>query len=225
MPTFISQSIIGDQLNVSAALICTLVSIVLGIGIAAIYMVKNKHSKGLVVTIALMPTIVQVVIMLVNGNIGTGVAVMGAFSLVRFRSVPGSARDICSIFFAMAIGLATGMGYVFYAFLFFVLIGIVTLLLTVLPFGKDSSEERHLRIVIPESLDYEGIFDDLFEQYTTSAELVKVKTTNMGTMFELSYTVKLKGENIPKAFIDEIRCRNGNLNIIFSRPLVSKEEL
>jgi len=201
------------------------VSIVLGIGIAAIYMVKNKYNKGLVVTIALLPTIVQVVIMLVNGNVGTGVAVMGAFGLVRFRSVPGSARDICSIFFAMAIGLATGMGYIFYAFLFFVLIGIVTVLLTVLPFGKSDDDVRYLRIVIPESLDYEGLFDDLFDQYTSDSVLDKVKTTNMGTMFELSYTVKLKDQSIPKAFIDEIRCRNGNLNIIISRPLANKEEL
>lgn len=225
MSDFISQSIIGDPLTTSSAIICTLVSIVLGIGIAAIYMVKNKYNKGLVVTIALLPTIVQVVIMLVNGNVGTGVAVMGAFGLVRFRSVPGSARDICSIFFAMAIGLATGMGYIFYAFLFFVLIGIVTVLLTVLPFGKSDDDVRYLRIVIPESLDYEGLFDDLFDQYTSDSVLDKVKTTNMGTMFELSYTVKLKDQSIPKAFIDEIRCRNGNLNIIISRPLANKEEL
>lgn len=155
--------------------------------------------------------------MLVNGNIGAGIAVAGAFSLVRFRSAAGSAREIGSIFLAMATGLATGMGYVAIAGIFFVIIAGFMLLLSGAGFGKGSPAERILKITIPESLDYEGLFDDLFEEYTDGASLEKVKMTNVGTMYELSYEIKLKTDNVPKEFIDKLRCRNGNLNIICSR--------
>ena len=188
-------------------------------------MVKNTYSKGFVVTLALLPAIVQVVIMMVNGNIGTGVAVAGAFSLVRFRSVPGNARDIVSIFFAMAVGLATGMGYLFYALLFLVIIGVVNVALLCSRFGDGKANVRTLKITVPENLDYEGLFDDLLQQYATSYTLEKVRTTNMGSLFELSYTVRLKGDMPPKAFLDALRCRNGNLNIAVSRPHTVKEEL
>ena len=180
-------------------------------------MFKTKYSQSFAVTLAVIPAVVQLIIMLVNGNIGAGIAVAGAFSLVRFRSAPGSAREIGSIFLAMATGLATGMGYVAIAGIFFVIIAGFMLLLAAAGFGKGSSGERTLRITIPESLDYEGLFDDLFEEYTDGASLEKVKMTNVGTMYELSYEIKLKTDNVPKEFIDKLRCRNGNLNIICSR--------
>ena len=225
MPDIFSSSILNGTLTISGFLYCTLASLVLGLGIAGLYMVKNTYSKGFVVTLALLPAIVQVVIMMVNGNIGTGVAVAGAFSLVRFRSVPGNARDIVSIFFAMAVGLATGMGYLFYALLFLVIFGVVNVALLCSRFGDGMANVRTLKITVPENLDYEGLFDDLLQQYATSYTLEKVRTTNMGSLFELSYTVRLKGDMPPKAFLDALRCRNGNLNIAVSRPHTVKEEL
>ena len=225
MPDIFSSSILNGTLTISGFLYCTLASLVLGLGIAGLYMVKNTYSKGFVVTLALLPAIVQVVIMMVNGNIGTGFAVAGAFSLVRFRSVPGNARDIVSIFFAMAVGLATGMGYLFYALLFLVIIGVVNVALLCSRFGDGKANVRTLKITVPENLDYEGLFDDLLQQYATSYTLEKVRTTNMGSLLELSYTVRLKGDMPPKAFLDALRCRNGNLNIAVSRPHTVKEEL
>ncbi len=180
-------------------------------------MFKNRCSQSFAVALAVLPAIVQIVIMLVNGNIGAGVAVAGAFSLVRFRSAPGSAREIGYVFLAMAIGLATGMGYVVLAAVFFVVIAVVMLLLAAVNFGSKHDSERVLKITIPENLDYDGLFDDLFEKYTTSHELVKVRTSNMGTLYELQYRIVLKSAQPPKAFIDDIRCRNGNLNIICGR--------
>ena len=202
--------------NISAVqfLGCTVASFILGLAGAFLYMFKNnKYTKNFVVTLALMPAIVQLVIMLVNGNVGAGVAVMGAFSLVRFRSIPGTAKDIGSIFYAMAVGLATGMGYIGIAAIFLLLLGIMNVILNVTKFGETAENEKELRITIPENLDYSGIFDDLFGKYTTDYQLINVKTTNMGTMFDLTYTIKLKEENSEKQFIDEIRCRNGNLRI------------
>jgi hypothetical protein len=188
-------------------------------------MYKNKHSKTLVVTLVLLPAMVQIIIMLVNGNIGTGVAVAGAFSLIRFRSVPGNARDISCLFFAMALGFVTGLGYLFYACIFLLLIGSVFLLTTRFRFGQGETDARTLRIIIPENLDYDGLFDDIFEKYTKNAELEKVKTSNMGTMFELTYSIRLKSESMPKSFLDDLRCRNGNLNILLSRERRNEDEL
>ena len=170
-------------------------------------------------TLAILPAVVQVVIMLVNGNIGAGVAVAGAFSLVRFRSAPGTAREIGVLFLGMAIGLATGMGYVGLAVLTFVIVSAALMLLTALHLGGKPAGERILKITIPENLDYEGLFDDLFAQYTTAHTLVKVKTSNMGTLYELEYRVTLPEDCIPKAFLDALRCRNGNLNIVCGREL------
>lgn len=163
--------------------------------------------------------------MLVNGNLGTGVAVMGAFSLVRFRSVPGSAREICSLFLAMALGLATGMGYIGIAVFLAVVLNLVQVLLVLSKFGEGVSEEKELKITIPESLDYTGIFDDIFVTHTRRAELMRVKTSNMGSLYELCYRVTLKNRNTEKQMIDEIRCRNGNLTIVCGKVPVSREEL
>ncbi len=189
----------------------------LGIGTALISRFKSKTTQSFAIALAIIPAVVQVVIMLVNGNIGAGVAVAGAFGLVRFRSAPGTAKEIGAIFMAMAIGLATGMGYVGLAGLFFIIAGAAVMLLTAFNFGKENHLSRTLKVTIPEGLDYDGLFDDLFEKYTKSASLEKVKTSNMGTLFELHYNIILKENNVPKAFIDDIRCRNGNLNIICTK--------
>lgn len=218
-------SVISTTVNWQAIILCTLSSLILGAAAAAIYCYKNTYTKSFVVTLALLPAMVQIVIMLVNGNLGAGVAVMGAFSLVRFRSVPGSAREIGSLFFAMALGLATGMGYLGYAVLFLLLIGIANILLYSTSFAAPKLIDRELKITIPESLDYEGVFDDLFDKYTTRHELLHVKTSNMGSLYELCYLVRLKDTGINKNFLDEIRCRNGNLNITCGRLSTVRDEL
>jgi uncharacterized membrane protein YhiD involved in acid resistance len=185
---------------------------------------KNKHNRNFVVTLAVLPAMVQLVIMLVNGNIGAGVAVAGAFSLVRFRSIPGTARDIGSIFFSMAIGLASGMGYIGLAVLFTLIVGLATLLLINFNFGG-GRQNRILKILIPESLDYDGLFDDIFDEHLESYEVDRIRTTNMGSLFELTYLVTLKKSSVSKAFIDAIRTRNGNLTVSISREHAAMEEL
>lgn len=210
------ESIIGTELTLSAFLICTAVSLILGAGVALVGMYRSRSTPSFAVTLAILPAVVQLVIMLVNGNLGTGVAVAGAFGLVRFRSAPGTAREIGALFLAMALGLATGMGYVWLAALAFVILSAVLLALTALRFGGRSAE-RTLKITIPENLDYEGLFDDLLQQYTKSYTLLQVKTSNMGTLYELDYRIVLPQETVPKAFLDALRCRNGNLNIVCGR--------
>ena len=220
----LNSIIARTEITVSAFFICTAVSLLLGLGAAALGMYKSRYSRSFVVTLALLPAMVQLIIMLVNGNIGAGVAVAGAFGLIRFRSAPGSAREIGLVFLATAIGLATGMGYVAVAAVFFLIIAAVWLLLSLTRFGDGAADERELKITIPENLDYDGLFDDLFKQYTRSAELEKVKTANMGTLYELSYKIVLKDAHKTKAFLDELRTRNGNLNIVCGKP-VTKEAL
>lgn len=216
---------IEGTLSIQTALICMVVSILLGLVMAFAYMMQGRYSKQFVITLIILPALVQTVIMLVNGNLGTSVAVMGAFSLVRFRSLPGSSRDISAIFFAMVVGLATGMGFVSYAVVITVIVSIVMVLLSKSKLGDTKEEEKNLKITIPENLDYSEIFDDLLKKYATIYSLNKVKTTNMGSMYELSYSVVMKPDSKEKEFIDELRCRNGNLPIICSRPVVGKEEL
>lgn len=219
------NTILTDTFSINTYLLCMACSLVLGAVIAWIHSLYNTSSKGLIMTIALLPAIVQMVIMLVNGNLGTGVAVMGAFSLVRFRSVPGNAKEINSIFLAMAVGLATGTGYLIAAVLFVVIIGSVSILYNVTSFGEPKHKEKDLKITIPEGLDYTGIFDDLFQQYTAKQELVQVKTVNMGSLFKLNYRIRLKDPVEEKEFIDKLRCRNGNLEIVCGKVSFGSEEL
>jgi len=213
------------SVSIGSFLICTLVSLVLGLLVALQYMYRSAYKKNFVITLALMPAIVQMVIMLVNGNLGTGVAVMGAFSLVRFRSVPGSSKEITSIFLVMAVGLATGMGYLAIAALFVIVIGLVNIAYNSLSFGEQMVNARDLKIMIPESLDYSDIFEDLFQKYTRSSELQEVRTANMGSLYKLNYRITIKDPNQEKKFIDELRCRNGNLEISCCRAAYGKEEL
>lgn len=211
------NSILGTELTLTSFLICTGVSLLLGVGTALVAGYRSRSTQSLAITLAILPAVVQAVIMLANGSIGAGIAVAGAFSLVRFRSAPGTAREIAAIFLAMAIGLATGMGYVGLAALLFLILAGAMLALTALRFGQKEDAGRILKITIPEDLDYDGLFDDLFERYTTAHTLEKVKTTNMGTLYELRYRITLRQEPVPKVFLDELRCRNGNLNITCCR--------
>ena len=204
-------------MTVSAFLICLLGALILGVLTALVFSFRSEHSGNLPFALVLVPPIVTLVIMMVNGNIGAGLGVAGAFSLIRFRSAPGTARELSGLFTGTAIGLACGMGYVGIAALFFLVVAVTVLALTLLRFGEKSRSYRHLRITIPENLDYDGLFDDIFEKYTVDHELHKVKTTNMGTLYELSYHIHIKGSDISKDFIDALRCRNGNLNIVCGR--------
>lgn len=203
----------SGQITGTAFLVTLGLALLLGIGTALLCMYKNKYSQSFAVTLAMLPATVAVVIMLVNGNIGAGVAVAGGFSLVRFRSAAGTAREIGMIFLAMTLGLSLGMGYVGLAVCFFLVMAVFTAVLTTVDFGGKKEGERTLKISIPESLDYEGLFDDLFAEYTDRSELDKVKTTNMGTLYELTYRIVLKDAAKTKEFLDELRCRNGNLTI------------
>ena len=225
MLDIISSIINYEVLTAGNFILNTVCSLIFGFAVAALYMFRNKYSKSMSIALVLLPAIVQVIIMLVNGNIGTGIAVAGAFSLVRFRSVPGNARDMGSLFFAMAIGFVMGLGYLFYAFIFLLLIGSTILLLTYIRFAQGETNTRIIKIIIPENLDYDGLFDDIFRKYAASFDLDKVRTTNMGSLYELTYNVRLKTASVSKEFIDELRCRNGNLNILISREQHDGEEL
>lgn len=211
--------------SISSFLICTVTSLILGGLVAWTYMFRNHYSKGFVVTLFLLPAIVEMVIMLVNGNVGAGVAVMGAFSLVRFRSVAGSAKEISSIFLAMAIGLATGMGYIGIAIVFAIIICAVMIGLNSSSFGEMNENARWLRVTLPENLDYTTIFEEVFEKYLSTHQMMNVRTTNMGSLFRLEYMIELKDASLEKELIDELRCKNGNLEIVCGRSVIGREEL
>ena len=211
------DSIIATEITLLVFLSCIGVSMVLGVLTALLFRFRSKSSSSLTVALAVLPAVVTMVIMMVNGNVGAGLAVAGSFALVRFRSLPGKASDIVGLFMATAIGLACGMGYIAIACVYFVAMAVFVLALTLLRFGENTDTYRRLKITIPEILDYDGLFDEVFEKYTTKCELQSVKTTNMGTLYELTYTINLKSTKQMKAFLDELRCRNGNLNIICSK--------
>ncbi len=206
-------------IDVTDFLLCLGISLVLGFIMALAYMFKNEHSNSFLVTLALLPAVVCVVIMMVNGNIGAGVAVAGAFSLVRFRSAPGTAKEIVAIFLAMGTGLISGMGYLGFASLFTIVMCAVFVLYNLLSNGYavKMAANKTITVTIPEDLDYTGAFDDIFEQYTKKNELIRVKTTNMGSMFRLTYNVTLRDMSKEKEMIDRLRERNGNLEIMVSK--------
>lgn len=219
------NSIITSTFSISSFLICMAASLILGASLALLHSRYNNSSKGFIITIALLPVIVQMVILLVNGNLGTGIAVMGAFSLVRFRSIPGSAKDITSIFMSMAIGLATGTGYIVAAVLFVVIVGGFSILYNATSFGEGKIKRKEIKITIPEGLDYMEVFSDLFMEYTAKNELVRVKTSNMGSLYKLQYIITMKDPLKEKAFIDDLRCRNGNLEITCGMVTYTNDEL
>ncbi len=205
--------------------LATTTALLCGLVIAITYSIKNKCTRSFAITLVLLPAIVELVIILVNGNIGTGVAVAGAFSLVRFRSAPGRGQEITSIFLAMAVGLATGMGYIGVAILFAVVISIINLVMNIFKFGDTDENIRTLKIMVPENLDYEGKFEDIFERYLADYTYEEVKTSNMGSLYKLTLNVILKSDISTKKFLDELRTRNGNLDISLGRRLDSLDSL
>ena len=224
-------SVLGSTESVAANvttggfLLCSVASLVLGAACALIYMFRHKYSRNFVVTLALLPLVVQMVITLVNGNLGAGIAVMGVFNLVRFRSIPGSAKDIGSVFFAMAIGLATGMGYLSLAVLFTAIMGIANVAYVLSPFGRMQTVERELHLTVPEDLEFEGVFEPVLERYVDSFELVEVQTSNMGSLYNLTYLMKLRADASVKELIDELRCYNGNLKVALVPAQMTRDSL
>ena len=214
-------------ISVKDFLLCLGTALILGLILALAYMFRARYTKSFVVTLALLPAVVCVVIMLVNGNVGAGVAVAGAFSLVRFRSVPGTAKEICALFLAMGAGLIAGMGYLGFAALFTLVMCLAFLVYSCLDLGekKRAARFKTLTVTIPEDLNYSAVFEDIFAEYTRTRELVRVKTTNMGSMFKLTYQIELLDESREKEMVDALRCRNGNLEIVISRQETVSVEL
>lgn len=220
-------SVLTGTITAGSFFLCLAVSVILGAAMAAVCAFHRHSSRSFVLTMAMLPALIQVVIMLVNGNLGAGVAVMGAFSLVRFRSVPGTALEISCVFLAVVVGLATGMGYIGVAIITALVAGLLALILVLLKVGGDVNGdpcEKEIKVIIPEDLDYSGVFDDLFERYTVRAELLRVKTINMGSLYRLTYRVRLRNPKVEKELLDAIRCRNGNLEIICSRVSLQPQE-
>lgn len=214
-------------ISVSDFLLCIGCSLLIGLILAFCYTFRSRYTRSFIVTLALLPTVVCVVIMMVNGNVGTGVAVAGAFSLVRFRSAPGTAKEITMLFLAMGAGLLAGMGYLGFALLFTLIVCLLNLLYHCfdLGFKKNGARYKTLNITIPEDLDYSGVFESVLQDYAASWELVRVKTTNMGSMFQLTYQLTLKAAANEKEMIDKLRCRNGNLEIAVSKQETAVAEL
>jgi len=223
---FSTTNTVTTAISLTPFVVSVATALALGLVVALCYCFKSRYNKGFVTTLAMLPAIVAVVIAMVNGNVGAGVAVAGAFSLVRFRSVAGSARDIGFIFLSMAIGLVCGMGYVGYAALITAILCGGFFVYQLVGFGSGSeATDRTVRITVPEDLDYTSLFDDLFARYTTYCELVSVKTVNMGSLYRLVYNVGMRDATAERAFLDDLRCRNGNMEISISRQETIAEQL
>ena len=204
------------SISITQSVIAIGAALIIGFVIAAVYMFickKEGYQKNFIIGLAMLPAVVAVVILLVGSNVARAISMAGAFALVRFRSAPGSAKDISIVFFTMAAGLACGLGYVTFAAVFVAVMLIVLIGATAIGFGDRNIGKKQLKITIPENLNYSSVFDDLFDKYTSEYKMSRVKTTNMGTMYELTYEVRLKDESQEKDFIDQLRIRNGNLNI------------
>lgn len=219
----IFETIIEGTLTLEDYLICTAVAFLCGIIVTFAASYKSKLTKSFAMSLVMLAPIIETVILMVNGNIGTGIAVAGAFSLVRFRSVAGRAREITLIFLVMTAGLACAAGYVAIAILFSIILCVALIILARLPMR--SERELELRITIPETLNFSEAFEDLFSQYTKRHELASVKTSNMGSLYKLLYKIELKDGGTSKEFIDQLRCRNGNLEITLANTSERNEEL
>ncbi len=219
------NSIIGSGLGVMNFSICVVTSIILGFVVAYLHMKTTRSNQNFINTLVILPVLVTVVILLVNGNLGTSVAVVGAFSLVRFRSIPGNSKEILDVFFAMAIGLAVGTGYIAFAIIFTLITSVLSIMLYKFKFGINKLKGRILKISIPEDLDYENVFEDIFKKYTDEVVLQQAKTINMGSMFELTYLVNLKSDISQKELIDDIRVKNGNLKVVLTHEIDNREAL
>lgn len=204
---------------VSVALLCGLIMMI-------VYRVgAKKPTSYMMISLIIIPVLVQVVIMVVNGSIGAGIAAAGAFSLVRFRSIPGSSRDISMLFCTMAAGLVAGMGYIGYALLVTVVLAVVIVLAERIMAARNVGNRRQLKIVVPEDMDFYGVFEEVLEEYTNTCHMEHIKSIRMGTMYELIFTVTMKKESQVKEMLDKLRCRNGNLSISFGMVPDAGEEL
>ncbi len=208
----------SGSITVESVIICLIAAMVLGLVSSFVYMkTADRYSKSFIITLAILPVLVEIVIMMTSGNLGSAVAVLGTFSLIRFRSAPGSSREILGVFFSMAIGLACGMGQIAFAALITLVVACFMLALNITSFGGKDQAKKNLRVTIPEELDYTNIFDDLFQTYTANHQLNKVKTVNLGSLYELDYDIELKDPAKEKELLDQIRVRNGNLTVICGR--------
>jgi len=217
------NSIISSEgLTLESASICVISSIILGVIISFVHMKSAKYSKNFIITLAILPILVATVMIMVNGNLGTGVAIAGAFSLVRFRSMQGNSREIISVFWAMAIGIAIGMGQIVFAAMVTMVVGILLLLFYVTKFGEGRGYLKVLDILVPENLEYDTMFNEVFNKYVDSYELLRVKTTNLGSLYELRYNINIKKDMKEKDLIDELRVRNGNLKICIHKEMIEE---
>lgn len=221
----IAGDIVTYEMTTGDFFICLGLALALGLVMSLCYMFKNDYSKSFVITIATLPPIVAVLIMLVSGNLAAAVSVGGVFALTRFRSNQGTSREITHIFLSMAVGLTLGLGYVWVAILLVAVIEILSIIFNITNFGRANANKRSLKIVIPEGLDYTGLFDDIFDKYTTNHELVNVKLKNLGTMLYLTYIITFKKNINEKEFIDEIRVRNANLDIVCSKIISNSDDI
>ncbi|MBQ6510883.1 DUF4956 domain-containing protein [Candidatus Saccharibacteria bacterium] len=212
-----------NGLDITSILICSGVGILLGLVIAFTHMKTTRTTKNFLVTLAVLPILVQVVMLMVNGSLGTSIAILGAFSLIRFRSIAGNSKEILSVFFSMAIGLALGMGQILFASIITILVALVIFVLSVTKLLEPARKDQILKITIPEDLDYDDALDDIFKKYTKGYSLVKTKTIDMGSLYKLTYSVTLKGGVKEKEMIDAIRERNCNMQVALSRPNMDGE--
>ena len=210
-------------LSITTGLICAAVALVLGVVIAITHMKTSQTTKGFLVTLATLPLLVMAVMIMINGNLGTSIAILGAFSLIRFRSIQGKAKDLLSVFFAMMIGLACGMGHILFAVVITIIAVIAILVFTYTNFLEPNKKQRVLKIVVPEDLDYEEVFDDIFKKYTSHYDLTQMKTMNMGSLYKLTYDITMKSGVKEKDFLDEIRVKNCNLKVLLSHPCMEEE--
>lgn len=214
---------VAETLTFGSVLMILMSALVLGLGISLVYMLthrKEAYTSGFVIALIMLPAIIAMIILLVGNNVARAFSLAGAFSLIRFRSAPGNSKDIAYVFFTLGVGLACGMGYIAYGALFAVVLCLVMVVLTKIKFGSGRISLMNLKIVIPESMDYDGVFDDVLNAYTNTHRLSKVKTTEFGSLFEITYDISLKNMAESKQFIDKLRCLNGNLNVV----LMAKEQ-
>ena len=212
----IITSTTGESFTLMNSLLVIGTSIILGILISLVYMKtheKNSFNSGFSTTLIMLPVIISIIILLVGNNVARAFSLAGAFSIIRFRSAPGDPKDIAYIFFTLAVGLTCGMGYITYAVLFTLILSAVMIGLHITKFTEPKNKNMQLKITVPEDLNYEGVFEEVLENYTNSYNIQRVRTRDFGSLFELTYTINLKSDINQKSFIDELRCRNGNLNI------------
>lgn len=222
----IFTSATAETLTLGAAILIIVSALVLGLVISLVYMVTHKkesYTSGFIVALIMLPAIIAMIIYLVGNNVARAFSLAGAFSLIRFRSAPGNSRDIAYVFFTLGVGLACGMGYIAYAALFAAMMCLVMVVLTRLRFGSRSSQSMLLKIVIPEQMDFDGVFDGVLDEYTTACRLIKVKTTEFGSLFEITYDVTMKNAAPSKQLIDRLRCLNGNMNVVLMANQLNEE--